>query len=133
MASHQLTDVNALGESFIIPKETWALFSLIHFWAEDCHMSSKLYPSAMVEYGPLIVSNFTLDLIFYSSRLSLMNLKVPTAKKMNFLNSYPREITKLSTECKQCDVHIITNGYSRRREEENGSFLSTENCKFLNQ
>lgn len=122
MAGHQLTDMNVLDESFIIPKETCAVFCILG----QKTISSKLYPSAAVEYGPQTVSTLTLDLMFYNSRLSPMDLKVPTARKINFLNSHPRVIRKISTVCKHCSAHLLTNGYSRRRADENGSLLSTE-------
>lgn len=67
-----------------------------------------------------------MDLMFYNSRLSPMNPQVPIAQKINPLNSHLRVIRKISRDCKQCDVHLIANGYSRRRAEENDSLLSAK-------
>lgn len=59
-----------------------------------------------------------------------MNLKAPIAWKTNSLDSHPWVLRQTSTECMQYGVHLIPNGYSGRREKENGiksySFISSK-------
>jgi len=119
MSGDQLTDFKVLDTSYIIQKETWAVLCTESLQGRTLYLSQNTSISSG-RIQQQIVSSFTCDFMFCNTTLSPINLKAPTAWKTNSLDPHPWMLMKTSTECLQCSIYLISNGYSRKREEENG-------------